>query len=163
MTTTIERTVTAPSRQPPIAGLRMQLKPGHQACGFVQGAWWPRSTLLTDELPPLLTAISLRLGTIERVQYHEEDWSPAPLHTDDIVLDASHDSPHVISLYGPQFGKLTLLVVPPYTDATHAYDVVTTAASALDSSTPDELLDNAGQSVADRPPKDVDVCLPSDR
>ena len=42
-------------------------------------------------------------------------------------------------------GKLTLLAVPPYTDATYAYNVVMTAASALDSSTPDQLLGNRAQ------------------
>lgn len=157
MTTTIERTATAtaPTRRPAIATLRLQLKPAHHACGFVQGAWWPRSTLLTAELPPLLAAISLRFGTIERVQYHESDWSPTPQHAKHpgggLVLDSSNDTPNVISVSGHQFGKLNLLVVPPYTDAIHAYNVVMTAASALDSSTPDQLLGIASQSAADRP------------
>jgi hypothetical protein len=157
MTTTIERTgtATAPTRRPAIATPRLQLKPAHHACGFVQGAWWPRSTLLTAELPPLLAALSSRFGAIERVQYHETDWSPTSQHVKrpggGIVLDSSHDSPNVITVSGHQFGKLTLLVVPPYTDATHAYNVVMTAASALDSSTPDQLLGIASQSATDRP------------
>jgi hypothetical protein len=144
MTATIERTATARTRRPSIAALRLRLKPAHQACGFVQGAWWPRSTLLTAELPPLLAAISLRFGTIDRVQYHENDWSPTPQHINygsvGVVLESSQGSANVISVSGQQFGKLTLLVVPPYTEATHAYNVVMTAASALDSSTPDQLL-----------------------
>jgi hypothetical protein len=124
MTTTIERmaTATAPTRRPAIETPRLRLKPAHQACGFVQGAWWPRSTLLTAELPPLLAALSSRFGTIDRVHYHESDWSPTPQHVKhpggDIVLDSSHDSPNVMSVSGHQFGKLTLLVVPPYTDPT---------------------------------------------
>jgi hypothetical protein len=155
MTTTIERIATAPTRRPAIETPRLQLKPAHHACGFVQGAWWPRSTLLTAELPPLLAAISLRFGTIDRVQYHESDWSPTPQHVKNpgggIVLDSSSDSPNVISVSGHQFGKLTLLVVPPYTDATHAYNVVMTAASALDSSTPDQLLGNRTHGPIDPP------------
>jgi hypothetical protein len=89
------------------------------------------------------------------VQYHERDWSLAPQHIKHqgagIVLDSSQGSPNVISLCGQQFGKLTLLVVPPYTDATHAYNVVMTAASTLDSSTPDQLLGNSKQGATDPP------------
>lgn len=154
MTATIERTATARTRRPSIAALRLRLKPAHQACGFVQAAWWPRSTLLTAELPPLLAAISLRFGKIDRVQYHGSNWSPEPQHIKQkgagIVLDSSQDSPNVISVSGQQFGKLTLLVVPPYTEATHAYNVVMTAAGALDSSTPDQLLGTGMQSATDR-------------
>jgi hypothetical protein len=78
MTATIESNATARTRGGAIGTLRLRLKPAHQACGFVQGAWWPRSTLLTAELPPLLAALSLRFGRIDRVQYHKSDWSPAP-------------------------------------------------------------------------------------
>ncbi|WP_319449692.1 MULTISPECIES: DUF5994 family protein [unclassified Mycobacterium] len=39
----------------------------------MQGASWPRLTLLTAELPSLLTAISLRFSRIHRVQYHASD------------------------------------------------------------------------------------------
>ena len=78
MTATMENIATARKRRPAIGTLRLRLKPAHQTCGFVQGAWWPRSTLLAAELPSLLAALSLRFGTIDRVQYHESDWSPAP-------------------------------------------------------------------------------------
>jgi hypothetical protein len=158
MTATIESTVTARQRRPAIGTLRLRLKPAHHACGFVQGAWWPRSTLLTGELPPLLAALSLRFGGIDRVQYHESDWSPEPQHIErgaDIVFDSSQDSPNVISVCGQQFGKLTLLVIPPYTDATHAYNAVITAASALDSSTPDQLLGIGMLRATDRQPAPI--------
>lgn len=156
MTTTIERTATARTRRPSTATPRLRLKPAHHACGFVQGAWWPRSTVLTAELPSLLAAISLRFGKIDRVQYCETDWSPEPRHMkqgDDIVLGSSHDSPNVISVSGQQFGKLTLLVVPPYTDAAHAYNVVMAAASTLDTSTPDQLLGIGKRGAEGSPPR----------
>jgi hypothetical protein len=57
--------------------LRLQLKPAHEAYGFVQGAWWPRSDQLGIELPPLLEALSARLGRIRRVIYDENSWAPA--------------------------------------------------------------------------------------
>ena len=37
---------------------------------------------------------------------------------------------------------MTLLMAPPYTDPAHAHNVVVTAASANDSSTPDQPLGN---------------------
>jgi uncharacterized protein DUF5994 len=144
MLTITENVADAPARRPAIGNLRMRLKPTHRSCGFVQGAWWPRTTELGSELPTLLAALSLRVGSIDSVLYHENDWSPAPLgikHEGDQVLLSTHQEwPNVISLFGPRFGRLDLLVVPPYTEPTRAYNVVTTAASVNDASTPDELL-----------------------
>lgn len=134
----------ASSRRPAIGTLRMQLKPAHRSCGFVQGAWWPRSTELDSELPSLLAALSLRVGSIDSVLYHEKGWSQAPLsikhQSDQVIMSAHQEWPNVISLFGPRFGRLDLLVVPPYTEPTHAYTVVTKAASVNDASTPDQLL-----------------------
>jgi Family of unknown function (DUF5994) len=144
MLTITENIPVASARRPAIGTLRMQLKPAHRSCGFVQGAWWPRSTELASELPSLLAALSLRLGSIDSVRYHESNWSPAPLsikHQGDRVIVSAHQEwPNVVSVFGPRFGRLELLVVPPYTEPTHAYNVVMTAASVNDASTPDQLL-----------------------
>lgn len=144
MLTITEKIRDSSARRPAIANLRMRLKPAHRLCGFVQGAWWPRSTELGSELPALLAALSLRLGSIDSVLYHENDWSPAPLgmkhQGDQVVVSAHQEWPNVISLFGPRFGRLDLLVVPPYTEPTHAYNVLTKAASVNDASTPDQLL-----------------------
>ncbi len=75
-----ENITDASARRPAISTLRLRLKPAHRSCGFVQGTWWPRSTELTSELPTLLAALSLRVGAIDCVLYHEDDWSPAPLN-----------------------------------------------------------------------------------
>ena len=77
--TITEKIADAPARRPALGTLRMRLKPAHRSCGFVQGAWWPRSTELASELQSLLAALSLRIGSIDSVLYHESDWSPAPL------------------------------------------------------------------------------------
>jgi hypothetical protein len=134
----------AATRRAAMGTLRMRLKPAHGSCGFVQGAWWPRSTELASELPSLLAALSLRIGSIDSVVYHESDWSPEPLSIkhqgDQVILSAHQAWPNVVSLFGPRFGRLDLLVVSPHTEPTHAYNVVTTAASVNDASTPDQLL-----------------------
>src|SRR4029077_9694187 len=64
MLTITENIPDASVRRPAIGTLRMRLKPAHRSCGFVQGAWWPRSPELTSELPSLLAALSLRVGSI---------------------------------------------------------------------------------------------------
>ena len=144
MLTIAENIPDASARRSAIGTLRMRLKPAHRSCGFVQGAWWPRSTELVSELPSLLAALSLRVGSIDSVLYHESDWSPAPLsikhHGDQVIVSAHQELPNVVSVFGPRFGRLDLLVVPPHTEPTHAYNVVMAAASVNDASTPDQLL-----------------------
>ncbi len=67
-----------------------------------------------------------------------------------MILDPSTESSNVISVFGERFGRLRLLLVPPYTDASEAYTAMTTAASAGDSSTPDELLGHTERRAKDR-------------
>jgi hypothetical protein len=154
MSATTEHIGAARAHRPTIGSLRLRLKPPQRSCGFVQGAWWPRSVRLADELPSLLTALSLRFVVIDQVLYRENDWPPTPSsikHRDrDVILDAVQDSPNVITVFGTQFGKLALLVVPPYTDASDAYAAMTTAASVGDASAPDELLGISECSAKDR-------------
>lgn len=152
MTATIRRRSSTSSHRRPaaIGTLRLRLKPAHQRCGFVQGAWWPRSTVLGTELPPLLAAIRVRFGAVDRVRYHAGGWSENR-PDDDVVLDGTSPSPHRLSLSGPGFGKLTLLVVPPYTEPTQAYDIVVTASSVDDSSTPEQLLELMPPPTTDDP------------
>jgi hypothetical protein len=153
MSTITETITTRQPRRAQIGSLRLRLKPAHRSCGYVQGAWWPHSTRLTAELPALLAALTLRHGPIEKVRYHDSDWSSAPQHIEslhtNVALDAGEESPHVITVFGTEVGRLTLLVVPPYTDPNDAYTAVTTAASANDASTPDQLL-----GISPRRPKD---------
>ena len=144
MLATTEHIGTARAHRPTIGMLRLRLKPAHRSCGFVQGGWWPQSTKLATELPSLLEALSLRFGPIDRLRYHQSDWSPTPASIEhqggDVILDASEDSQNVITVFGQRFGRLALLVVPPYTDADDAHTAMTTAASVGDASTPDQLL-----------------------
>ena len=154
MLTIAENIPDASARRPAIGTLRMRLKPAPRSCGFVQGAWWPRSTELTSELPSLLAALSLRLCSIDSVLSPESDWSPAPLSIkhqgDQVILSAHQEWPNVVSVFGQRFGRLDLLVVPPYTEPTHAYNVVMTAASVNDASTPDQLLGIGTRRADDR-------------
>ncbi|WP_231983952.1 DUF5994 family protein [Mycobacterium sp. 852013-51886_SCH5428379] len=132
-------------RRSQIATLRLRLKPGHRVCGHVQGGWWPRSEMLVGELPPLLDALARRYGRIASVSVHPHEWSAVPAHMElpeigRVPVDATAETPHIITLTGPRMGRLDLLVVPPYTDAEEAYRIVTAAATATNVATPEELL-----------------------
>jgi hypothetical protein len=113
-----------------------------------------RSTGASLQHRQMVAALSLRVGSIDSVLYHESDWSPAPLSIkhqgDQVILGTHQEWPNVVSLFGPRFGRLDLLVVPPHTEPAHAYNAVTTAASVNDASTPDQLL-GIGARRADGP------------
>jgi hypothetical protein len=148
--------VNAPQAGPSaVRGLRLRLKPAHQSPGFVQGAWWPRSTQLTTELPALMAAVSLRLSNIDRVIYDENGWAPTlsgiEVSGNAVTLHGSADEPaNTLSVISEQLGKLVLLVVPPYTNPTRAYRAVMTAANPDDASTADELLGIGAREAEDR-------------
>lgn len=56
----------------------------------------------------------------------------------EVTVDA--EWPHTVTVFGEGFGRLTLLVIPPYTEPSEAYATVITAAGGDDVSTPDQLL-----------------------
>lgn len=49
-----------------------------QIPGAVDGAWWPRSADLGDELPDLVAVLSRLIGPIRRVVYDPSSWESAP-------------------------------------------------------------------------------------
>jgi hypothetical protein len=144
-----------PERVSPFRGVRLRLKPTRKVQGSVQGAWWPRAIRLTTELPPLLRALSVRLGRIDRVIYNQNQWGPAPLSLEFdnkyVILEGSDGQEiNTLSVIGQDFGTLVLLVVPPFTDPSRAYTIVMTAAKPDNASTSDELLGISAQAAEDR-------------
>ena len=146
---------TAQARRSAIGYLRLRLKPAHRSCGFVQGAWWPRTDQLFTELPPLLAALAPRVGSVDRVIYDETRWAPQSLRMEfrgrSIILEGSATtSTNTLSVIGKGSGRLVLLVVPPCTNPTRAYTAVMTASKPDDVSTPDELLGIGPREAQDR-------------
>ncbi|MDV3129157.1 DUF5994 family protein [Mycobacterium sp. 21AC1] len=135
-------------------GLRLRLKPAHGYGGFVQGAWWPHGDRLYDELPQLLTALSSRVGPVDRVIYDESAWAPTALRMEvmgrSVILESSGTDTNTLSVFGAGFGRLVLLVVPLYTSPTRAYTAVMTASKPDDESSPDELLGIGPREARDR-------------
>jgi hypothetical protein len=145
---------TAQARRSGIGYLRLRLKPADRSGGLVQGAWWPRSHQLFKELPSLLAALAPRVGPVDRVIYDETGWAPQALRIDfrgrNIILEGTTTSTNTLSVLGKGFGRLVLLIVPPYTNPTRAYAAVMTASKPDNVSTPDELLGVGRREAQDR-------------
>lgn len=124
---------------------RVLLKAHVQKIVYVDGAWWPSSDQLATELPGLLTVLATRLGTIHRVAYRLDEWASArgelAFNGQAVRLDGRHHgTADTIEVLGARDRRLVLLVVPPYTDAHHAFTTMTCASGADNVSTVDELL-----------------------
>ncbi|MHA3021855.1 DUF5994 family protein [Mycobacterium sp. BMJ-28] len=131
---------TVPARTP-----RLRLKAKGPRSGYVDGAWWPHSDDLTSELPALLAVLSVRLGRVDRVLYDLNAWARAPrkfvsgemtVHLDGYRLQPE-DTIEIIGLDGD---RITLLVLPPHTDADDAHTAMMAAAQSADASTVTKLL-----------------------
>ena len=86
------------------------------ASEHTDGAWWPRSTHLVDELPDLVTSVSDRLGQVVMVGYHRHAWRDTPPlteiggHTIELLGFTSDESASIM-LIGEDGRHLTLDVI----------------------------------------------------
>lgn len=112
--------------------LRLQLKPDVPASNYVDGAWWPRSRVLTAELPGLLASLSASVQHVALVGYHRGAWDAAPDHLDVAGLTVglegfSSSSPATVLVIGDAGERVTLLVVAPGTAEDQAQQMLTAA------------------------------------
>jgi hypothetical protein len=128
---------------------RLRLKPKAPATGYVDGAWWPKSRDLTEELPELVEVLGVRLGRVERVAYAMAAWTPPPrrfaVDGQRVRLEGfTYQNPHVIYVTGTNNGRISLLVVPPDTEEAKAHEALLTAAHRGNADRPAEILAVAG-------------------
>jgi len=101
----------------------------------IDGAWWPRSTDLIKELPPVLHALSKRIGRIRGVLLNQGEWMPTPVdwtppgnHRVRIGWDGHQDA-HMAVLIGDSAKRVDLLVIPSGTDSATASAAMTLAST----------------------------------
>jgi uncharacterized protein DUF5994 len=145
MTLQQSRSATDSKHAGPEATPRLRLKPKAPTSGYVDGAWWPHSEDLETELPDLLTVLSVRLGSIDRVLYNFADWTTAPVKFPAgggvVRLSGYHRQPgNTVEIIGHNRKKLVLLVVPSQTEPERAHSIMMAAAAPEDASTVDGLL-----------------------
>ncbi|ORB91185.1 hypothetical protein B1T49_20295 [Mycobacterium persicum] len=100
---------------------RLQLKPFRPVSEHIDGAWWPRSNSLVDELPSLAASVSERLGPIAIVGYRRNGWDPTPSLAEIggrtvELLGFTSDEPTSVILIGEDGHHITLHVIPPDVD-----------------------------------------------
>lgn len=100
--------------QCPGAGARLTLKSAMSTRGFVDGAWWPRSTNPTTEFTSLFTALTASLGPMTRLACNLTAWERAPRKLRvQVRLEGFHTlDPRTVSLTDPSGHRLVLLVIP---------------------------------------------------
>jgi hypothetical protein len=118
--------------------------------GSIDGAWWPRTLNLADELPGLVTALSTTNETITRVSVNGDSWTDIPNRVAQPGRPALRVSwfrtldPHVVTLGGGNRPRIRILVIPPDATAGPASEVLRLAAAGWLAGPPSRILRTAG-------------------
>ena len=91
----------------------------------IDGAWWPSSKHLSDELADLVPAVYASVGAVTAVGYGRDDWAATPRHVDVDgrsieLLSFTSDEPARVLVIGDNGHHLTLHVIDPDTESQHA-------------------------------------------
>ena len=133
---------------------RLQLKPYRSVSEHIDGAWWPRTSNLVDELPGLLASVSERLGPVVMVGYRRNGWEETPPlvqiggHTVELLAFAS-DEPASVILIGADGHHLTLHVIRPDAGKEVARQALDQARVPADDGVPPNSRSTVARSVAD--------------
>jgi hypothetical protein len=112
----------------------------------LDGAWWPWTRSLSEELPGLVQELHRRGIRVTRVAYNPGAWETAPrrMATDGRTIRLGwfrSIDPQLLNLTGDTTrGRLDLLVVPPDTTAAAARHAFTAASNRANRCTPTALL-----------------------
>src|SRR5947209_8314330 len=112
----------------------------------LDGAWWPRTRSLSDELPGLIQELHRRGIRVTRAAYNPDAWEIAPrrLAADGRTIRLGWFrgiDPQLLDLTGDTArGRIDLLVVPPDTTAAAAGKAFTAASDRANRRTPTAVL-----------------------
>jgi hypothetical protein len=154
---------TLPQPEPVAApAARLALKADGSSRGLLDGAWWPRSRDLSNELRALTDVLDPLWGRITRIAVNPKHWPVIPHkvpvggHTVKVGWFTPEIDPHKLLLLSYGTGRWDLLVIPPETGAESAARLMA-AASGRDGLplTATALMDadeaRQGVSATDRP------------
>ncbi|WP_416567322.1 DUF5994 family protein [Nocardia testacea] len=80
---------------------RLRLRPDSAASGYIDVAWWPRSSDLATELRALIPALRALTGPVQRIVYDPRAWSPTARH---LVTDGTiRLEPYPFELFGTMY------------------------------------------------------------
>ncbi|MFH8344015.1 DUF5994 family protein [Streptomyces sp. NPDC018045] len=120
----------------PVLPTRLALLPQGTGLHRIDGAWWPRTRHLADELPPLLDTLAPRWGRITRVTVDNAMWHTGPnrlvlgrrvIHISRSVGMGHHRSVCLLAL---GTGRCDLRVIAPDTPPDQAEHIMSAASRA---------------------------------
>ncbi|MDT9684342.1 DUF5994 family protein [Streptomyces sp. TRM76323] len=118
--------------EPGTALLRLETTRSRE--GVLDGAWWPRSHDIAEELPALVSALTEHLGPISRVGLDAAAWEglPARLVVDERVvrIDSFPVGDDTVLVTRGDQDHFSLLVVPPDTPRDEARTAMAQAVRA---------------------------------
>ncbi|MFI1157000.1 DUF5994 family protein [Streptomyces sioyaensis] len=127
--------------------LRLALASTDTPGALLDGAWWPRSRDLTEELPALTAVLDPLWGRITHVTVNPTLWPVIPRkvpvdgHVVGVGWFKAEQDPHKLLLLSYTVGRWDLLVIPPQTDPAIAVWLMTAATGPLRSHTASDLLE----------------------
>ena len=160
---TAPRSAPAPADGVEAGSIRLALIDPPAARTTLDGAWWPRTRDLAQELPALVEELHRRGIRVTRVALNPDPWGPTPRRLDadgrTIRLGWFRNlDRQLLNMTGDlSRGRLDFLVVPPDTTAAAAEHAFSAATDRANRQAPTELLDTlsaAGPPVP--PPRSAD-------
>jgi len=145
MTSTVTITPSGTSSGPDLP-LRLSVTPGSERCRL-DGAWWPRSRDLEQELPALVAELDHQWGRITHATVNRHLWPSLPhhvrtgTHTVRVGWYDSEQDPYEITLFSYEINRWDLLVVPPETDPDTAARLMASASGAGNRKSADALVE----------------------
>ena len=146
----VRGTATQSSAAPPDGGhasaVRLALLDPPAPRTTLDGAWWPRTRSLSDELPGLVHELHRRGIRVTRAAYNPDAWETAPrrLAADGRTIRLGWFrglDPQLLGLTGDTTrGRVDLLVVPPDTPAAAARQAFAAASDRANTRTPTAVL-----------------------
>jgi hypothetical protein len=144
-----DRDTTAGKAEPARSEVRLRMKPNTAATGYVDGAWWPRSSYPPAEFPGLILAMSSWVGPVIRVAFHVDDWERAGR---ELIVEGwtvtlagfGTLEANTVIVTGSNRRRMSLLVVPPGTPGDVARAVLRTTAGSDTVSSVAEILSSNG-------------------
>ncbi|MET9951537.1 DUF5994 family protein [Streptomyces sp. NPDC006339] len=118
--------------RPGTAVLRLRTTQSRE--GVLDGAWWPRSRHVADELPALIEALTAYLGPVTRIGLDTDAWEEVPTRLvvgDRVVrLDSYPVGDDTVLITRGDQDHFALLVIPPHTPADLAREAMARAVRA---------------------------------
>jgi hypothetical protein len=144
----------------------VRLETTHDRRGVLDGAWWPRSRDIGEELPALVSALTEHIGPVTRVGLDAGAWQhlPTRMVIDDRVvhLDSFPVGDGTVLITRGAQDHFSLLVIPPDASPEAAHAAMAAAVRPDDARPAEQILIDTGATPAPPEPASGSAPGPAD-